>query len=101
MRELLLKALELPQAERYRLAFLIAESLGYTLKNNDEVIEMADNMEEVAAALVSLTESGIPPDIQELLVHGNPALGIPSGALYRALVSARAFREQRTALSHS
>jgi len=30
-KELLLKALELPAAERYRLAFLIAESLGYVL----------------------------------------------------------------------
>ena len=31
MKELLLKAIELPVAERYRLAFLIAESMGYTL----------------------------------------------------------------------
>jgi hypothetical protein len=31
MKELLLKALELPADERYRLAFLIAESLGYVL----------------------------------------------------------------------
>lgn len=51
-------------------------------------------MEEVAAALVSLTDSGIPPDIQELLVHGDAKRGIPAGALYRALVSARAWREQ-------
>lgn len=32
MKELLLKAVELPVAERYRLAFLIAESLGCELK---------------------------------------------------------------------
>lgn len=42
MSEILLKVLKLPQAERYRLAFLISESIGYTLKNNDEVIEMAE-----------------------------------------------------------
>lgn len=42
MKELLLKAIELPAAERYRLAFLISESIGYTLKNNGEVIEMAE-----------------------------------------------------------
>jgi hypothetical protein len=31
MKELLLKAIELPVADRYRLAFLLAESLGYVL----------------------------------------------------------------------
>jgi hypothetical protein len=36
--KLLMAALKLPVSERYRLAFLIAESLGYTLKNNIEVI---------------------------------------------------------------
>ena len=36
MRDLLLEALELSQAERYRLAFLIAESLGYTLRKETE-----------------------------------------------------------------
>lgn len=54
-----------------------------------------NNMDDVAAALVSLADSGIPSDIQELLVHGNPSRGIPSGALYRALVMVRANREQR------
>lgn len=58
---------------------------------------MDSNIEEVAAALVSLTDSGIPPDIQELLVHGNPSRGIPNGALYRALVAARIYRDQRAA----
>lgn len=40
--EILLKALELVPAERYRLAFLIAESLGYTLRNNIEVMDMPE-----------------------------------------------------------
>lgn len=35
MREILLKAIELPVAERYRLAFMIAESLGYTLDKKE------------------------------------------------------------------
>jgi hypothetical protein len=51
--------------------------------------------EDVVAALVSLAESGIPHDVQELLVHGDARRGIPAGALYRALVTARIERERR------
>lgn len=40
--KLLMVALSLSVAERYRLAFLIAESIDYTLKNNIEVIEMTE-----------------------------------------------------------
>ena len=47
-------------------------------------------VEVLAAALVSLAESGIPTDIQGLLVEGNPARGIAPGALRKALVAARA-----------
>ena len=34
MKDLLMKAIALPVAERYWLAFLIAESLGYTLRKD-------------------------------------------------------------------
>lgn len=37
--------------------------------------------------LLALAEAGIPPDIQELLVHGNPSRGVPPGALVKALTA--------------
>jgi hypothetical protein len=40
---------------------------------------------DVAAALVVLARDGIAPDIQELLVRGNPSQGVRPGALARAL----------------
>lgn len=46
--------------------------------------------EHLAAALVILTEQGIPADVQELLVNGNPDRGIPPGALGKALTAVRA-----------
>lgn len=36
-------------------------------------------------ALLALARHGVPPDVQELLVHGNPALGLPPGALAKAV----------------
>lgn len=42
-------------------------------------------LEMTTAALVALAEHGIPPDIQELLVHGNPSQGIAPGALGKAI----------------
>lgn len=47
-----------------------------------------DSMMELAAALISLAESNIPPDIQELLVQGDPMRDIPPGALAKALHAA-------------
>lgn len=47
---------------------------------------MSDKMRE-AAFLVALAEAGIPADLQEVLVHGNPSLGIPPGALSKALAA--------------
>jgi hypothetical protein len=38
-------------------------------------------MYAAAAALSALTKHGIPPDVQELLVYGNPSRGIEPGAL--------------------
>lgn len=41
-----------------------------------------------AAFLVALAEAKIPPDVGELLVRGNPALGVAPGALRKALEAA-------------
>lgn len=41
--------------------------------------------ERLAAALVVLARHGVAPDIQELLVRGNPDQGVPPGALAAAL----------------
>ena len=41
-------------------------------------------LDAACAALAVLTEFGIPPDIQELLVMGNPKMGIKPGALSKA-----------------
>ncbi len=41
--------------------------------------------EQQAAFLVALAEAGIPPDVQELLVQGNPSIGVPPGALGKAI----------------
>lgn len=47
-----------------------------------------DSMMVLAAALISLAESNIPPDIQELLIQGDPMRDIPPGALTKALKAA-------------
>ena len=44
--------------------------------------------EELIAALTTLAERGIPADIQEMLVSGNPDRGIAPGALAYALKAA-------------
>lgn len=52
------------------------------------------NLRASIAALAALTERGIPPDVQELLVHGAPERGIAPGALSKALRAAlEAFTE--------
>lgn len=39
------------------------------------------------ATLLVLARSNVPPDIQELLVAGNPMLGVPPGVLRAAIAS--------------
>jgi hypothetical protein len=46
------------------------------------------NCEIMAAALVALTNANVPPDVQELLMTGNPSLGVPTGALAAAIEAA-------------
>lgn len=43
---------------------------------------------DLIAPLLALAEAGIDPDLQELLVHGNSARGIPPGALAKAIAAA-------------
>lgn len=40
---------------------------------------------DLVAPLVALAEAGIPPDVQELLVQGDPMRGISPGALAKAI----------------
>lgn len=50
---------------------------------------MADaERDALTAALVALTRYGIAPDIQELLLRGNPDLGVRPGALAAAIRAA-------------
>lgn len=51
---------------------------------------MIGQAEQIATALVGLAEHGIPADVQELLVRGDPARRIPPGALSKVLASSRA-----------
>ena len=44
---------------------------------------------QTTAALVALAEARIPPDVQELLVHGDADAGVAPGALKSALAAAR------------
>jgi len=46
---------------------------------------MASELPNVTAALVALTEAGIPTDVQELLVRGDASRGIAPGAIIKAL----------------
>jgi hypothetical protein len=42
----------------------------------------------LTAAVMSLAESNIPPDVQELLLRGDPMRNIPNGALFKAIMAA-------------
>lgn len=48
-------------------------------------IEDDELLYKATAALVVLTEYGIPPDVQELLVYGDANRGIAPGALSKAI----------------
>lgn len=45
-------------------------------------------VERQAAFLVALAQLDVPPDVQEILVHGNAKMGVPPNALARALTAA-------------
>jgi hypothetical protein len=49
---------------------------------------MSEIDEVSAAALLSLVRDNIPPDVQELLVHGSLTHGVKPGALHRAITAA-------------
>ena len=51
-------------------------------------VQTDKDLEAASAALMELTVRGIPPDIQELLVHGSLSLGIAPGALSAAMRAA-------------
>lgn len=49
---------------------------------------MRDEMDQIldeATALLALAERGVPPDIQEMLVHGDASRGIAPRALRSAI----------------
>jgi hypothetical protein len=48
-----------------------------------------DLVERVTAAIVALAHHGIPSDVQELLLHGNPTRGIRPKALHAAIAATR------------
>lgn len=45
-------------------------------------------LDATIAVLTVLAEQNVPPDIQELLVHGNVKLGVKPGALSKAIKAA-------------
>ena len=50
------------------------------------ITEVRDpELDAACAALTVFSEFGIPPDVQELLVMGNPKMGIKPGALSKAV----------------
>jgi hypothetical protein len=51
----------------------------------DEAAMRNLSLEILPAFLVALAEAGIPPDIQEVLIHGNPSRSIPPDALRKAI----------------
>ena len=54
-----------------------------------------DDKLAAAAALTAMTEHGVPHDVQELLVIGNPTICVPPGALSKAMKAAlRAYIKQ-------
>lgn len=49
-----------------------------------------------AAGLLALARHNIPVDVQELLVYGNPTLGVPPGALSACLrATLEAYQKQK------
>lgn len=44
-------------------------------------------LDAATAALISLAEAGIPTDVQELLIVGDPSLGVAPGSLSKAIAT--------------
>ena len=50
------------------------------------VTEVHDiELDAATAALMVMAEHNVPPDIQELLVFGNPILGVPEGVMSKVI----------------
>lgn len=52
-----------------------------------KALEEAERLDAATAALISLTEAGIPTDVQELLIVGDPSRGIAPGSLSKAIAT--------------
>ncbi|SPL64446.1 DUF551 domain-containing protein [Ochrobactrum soli] len=52
-----------------------------------DVLEDKDRLDAATAALISLTEAGIPTDVQELLIVGDPSRGVAPGSLSKAIAT--------------
>lgn len=50
-------------------------------------LEDRARLDAATAALISLTEAGIPTDVQELLIVGDPSRGIAPGSLSKAIAT--------------
>ncbi|NKC03326.1 hypothetical protein HED55_08195 [Ochrobactrum haematophilum] len=50
-------------------------------------MEEAARLDAATAALISLTEAGIPTDVHELLIVGDPSRGIAPGSLSKAIAT--------------
>jgi hypothetical protein len=48
-----------------------------------------DDVPDLVAALMILADHNVPPDVQELLLYGNPSRSIPPGALQAVLSNAK------------
>lgn len=47
-------------------------------------------LDRLIVALQALVEAGVPTDVQELLLYGNPDLGVKPKALEKAIIAAMA-----------
>lgn len=47
---------------------------------------------DIVAALVAAARAGLPADVQELLVCGDPVRGVPAGILGKMIVAAHGWR---------
>lgn len=57
--------------------------------DEDDVIRV----DGLVAAVQALAEAGVPTDIQELLLYGNPSRGVGPRALERAIAAANKARD--------
>jgi hypothetical protein len=79
---------------------VLARNSCQTRLNDDRRSEMTSITDDAhIAALTALAEAGIEPDVQELLVAGNPSRGIAPGALTKALKAAAGSRISRDDLA--